>query len=224
MKRLKAMLEAIAADAAATAEYTGRRALDSRVMAAMAKVPRHEFVPAADMGYAYVNEALPIGYGQTISQPFVVALMTDLLEPKPDHRILEIGTGSGYQAAVLAELAGHVYSIEAIPELAAEAGARLARLGYRNVTIKAGDGNDGWAEQAPFDGVIVTAAAAEIPGPLLQQLRAGGRLVIPIGPPRNQELTLVEKSAAGEIAERVVLPVAFVPLVSVGGAPRHRVG
>jgi protein-L-isoaspartate(D-aspartate) O-methyltransferase len=224
MKRLKAMLEAIAADAAATAEYTGRRALDSRVMAAMAKVPRHEFVPAADTGYAYVNEALPIGYGQTISQPFVVALMTDLLEPKPDHRILEIGTGSGYQAAVLAELAGHVYSIEAIPELAEEAGARLARLGYRNVTVRAGDGNDGWAEQAPFDGVIVTAAAAEIPDPLLQQLRAGGRLVIPIGPPRNQELTLVEKSAAGEIAERVVLPVAFVPLVSVGGAPRHRVG
>jgi len=224
MNRRKAMLEAIAADAAATAEYTGHRLLDVRVMAAMAKVPRHEFVPPDEAGYAYVNEALPIGYGQTISQPFIVALMTDLLEPRPEHRISEIGTGSGYQAAVLAELAGHVYTIEAIPELAEEASARLSRLGYRNVSVRAGDGNDGWPEHAPFDGVIVTAAAAEIPHPLLQQLRPGGRLVIPIGPPRNQELTLVEKSAAGEVSERVVLPVAFVPLVSAGGAPHHRVG
>ena len=218
------MLEAIAADAVATAEYTGRRTLDGRVMDVMAKVPRHEFVPRDEAGYAYVNEALPIGYSQTISQPFIVALMTDLLEPKPDHRILEVGTGSGYQTAVLAELAGHVYSIEAIPELAAEASTRLARLDYRNVTIKAGDGNDGWPEHAPFDGIIVTAAAAEIPASLVQQLRPGGRLVIPVGPPRNQELTLVDKSPAGQVAERVVLPVAFVPLVSVGQVPRHRVG
>ena len=218
------MLEAIAADAAATADYTGCRVLDAGVMATMAKVPRHEFVPADEAGYSYVNEALPIGYGQTISQPFIVALMTDLLEPRSDHRILEVGTGSGYQAAVLAELVDHVYSIEVIPELAEEASARLARLGYRNVTVRAGDGNDGWAEHAPFDGVIVTAAAAEIPGPLVQQLRPGGRLVIPIGPPRNQELTLVDKSTTGQISERVVLPVAFVPLVSVGEAARHRFG
>jgi protein-L-isoaspartate(D-aspartate) O-methyltransferase len=187
-------------------------------------VPRHEFVPPAEAGYAYVNEALPIGYGQTISQPYVVALMTDLLEPRPDHKVLEIGTGSGYQAAVLAELVGHVYSIEAIPELAEAARERLARLGYRNVSLRAGDGNAGWPDQAPFDGIIVAAAAGDVPSALLRQLRPGGRLAIPIGPPRNQELTLIEKSMDGAITRRAVLAVAFVPLVSAGTAPHHRAG
>jgi protein-L-isoaspartate(D-aspartate) O-methyltransferase len=221
MNRRKAMLEAIAADARFTAEYTGRTAFDARVMAAMAKVPRHEFVPPDAEEYAYVNEALAIGYGQTISQPYIVALMTDLLQPQPHHRILEVGTGSGYQAAVLAELVAHVYSIEVIPELAEAARERLARLGYHNVSVKVGDGNDGWPEYAPFDGIIVTAAASGIAGALLAQLGAGGRMVIPIGPPLAQELTLVEKSAAGAVTQRAVLPVAFVPLVS-GGRPAHQ--
>jgi protein-L-isoaspartate(D-aspartate) O-methyltransferase len=207
------MVEEIAAEAAATADYTGRAAFDARVMAAMASVPRHEFVPPAEEAYAYVNNALAIGHGQTISQPYVVALMTDLLDPRPDHSVLEIGTGSGYQAAVLSGLVRQVYSIEVIPELAAEASERLRRLGYRNVTVKAGDGNAGWPEHAPYDGIIVTAAAAKVPAALLAQLRDGGRLVIPVGESGSQELVLIEKSASGAISERSILPVAFVPLI-----------
>jgi len=214
MKRHQAMLDAIAADAAATAEYTGIPTLDPRVIAAMAKVPRHEFVPELESDYAYANEALPIGYGQTISQPFIVALMTDLISVRPDHKILEIGTGSGYQAAVLANLATEVYSVEVVPELAEEAARRLARLGYGSVSVRSGDGNLGWPERAPFDGIIVTACASRIPSALLRQLRVGGRLVMPVGVAHRQDLTLVEKSADGEITQRVVLPVAFVPLVS----------
>jgi protein-L-isoaspartate(D-aspartate) O-methyltransferase len=213
MNRHQAMIEEIAAEAAATAEYTGRSAFDARVMAAMASVPRHEFVPPAEEANAYINNALSIGHGQTISQPYIVALMTDLLDPRPHHSVLEIGTGSGYQAAVLSGLVRQVYSIEVIPELAAEASERLRRLGYGNVSVKAGDGNAGWPEHAPFDGIIVTAAAAKVPAALLAQLRDGGRLVIPVGESGSQELVLIEKSASGTINERSILPVAFVPLV-----------
>ena len=218
MRRHRTMLEEIAAEAAATADDTGRARFDARVMAAMADVPRHAFVPPSEASRAYVNNALPIGHGQTISQPYIVALMTDLLEPRPDHVVLEIGTGSGYQAAVLSRLVQQVYSIEVIPELAAEADERLRRLGYRNVSVKAGDGNAGWPEHAPYDGIIVTAVAAQVPQTLLTQLRNGGRMVVPVGESHSQELMLVKKSAEGAISERSILPVAFVPLV--GGRAR----
>lgn len=217
MNRRQTMIEEIAAEAEATADYTGRAAFDRRVMAALASVPRHEFVPPVEETYAYVNSALPIGHGQTISQPYVVALMTDLLDPRPDHSVLEIGAGSGYQAAILSELVRQVYSIEVIPELAAEASERLRRLGYRNVSVKAGDGNAGWPEHAPYDGIIVTAAAAKVPAALLAQLRNGGRMVIPAGESGSQELVLIQKSASGEITQRNILPVAFVPLVGGRG-------
>ena len=213
MSRLQTMIEEIANDAAATAEYTGRDAFSPRVMAAMAKAPRHEFVPPSEERYAYVNNALPIGHGQTISQPYIVALMTELLDPRPHHVVLEIGTGSGYQAAVLSELVRWVYSIEVIPELADAARERLQRLGYRNVSVSTGDGNEGWLEHAPFDGIIVTAAARVVPDALVTQLRNGGRLAIPIGQPQRQDLILIEKSEDGAIRERSLLPVAFVPLV-----------
>jgi protein-L-isoaspartate(D-aspartate) O-methyltransferase len=207
------MLEEIAAEAAATVDDTGRARFDERVMAAMADVPRHAFVPPSEAAHAYVNSALPIGRGQTISQPYIVALMTDLLDPRPDHVVLEIGTGSGYQAAILSRLVRQVYSIEVIPELAVEAQQRLQRLGYRNISVRAGDGNAGWPEHAPYDGIIVTAVAAQIPAALLAQLRNGGRMVVPVGKSGSQELILVEKSAVGAIGERSILPVAFVPLV-----------
>ncbi len=225
MKRHQAMIDDIAADAAATADYTGRAAFDPRVMAAMAKVPRHEFVPPDEERHAYINSALPIGHGQTISQPYIVALMTDLLEPRPEHVVLEVGTGSGYQAAVLAELVCWVYSVEVIPELAEDARQRLGRLGYRNVTIRAGDGNGGWPDHAPFDGIIVAAAAPGVPDALLAQLRGGGRMVLPIGGHERQTLVVIEKSAAGEISERSLLPVAFVPLIGGGeGRPDQVAG
>jgi protein-L-isoaspartate(D-aspartate) O-methyltransferase len=212
--RHRAMIEEIVTDAKATAEYTGREAFSPRVMAAMTKVPRHAFVPAIEEAFAYVNGPLPIGYGQTISQPYIVALMTDLLDTKPEHVVLEIGTGSGYQAAILGELVRQVYTIEVVPELAADARERLRRLGYANVRVKAGDGNLGWPEHAPFDGIIATAAAPEVPPALLAQLGRGGRLVIPIGPATGgQELMLFEKDESGEIHSRIILPVAFVPLV-----------
>jgi protein-L-isoaspartate(D-aspartate) O-methyltransferase len=216
------MIEEIAAEAAATADYTGRPAFDGRVMTAMASVPRHAFVPPVEEAYAYINNALPIGHGQTISQPYIVALMTDLLDPRPDHSVLEIGTGSGYQAAILSELVRHVYSIEVIPELAAEASERLQRLGYRNVSVRAGDGNAGWPEHAPYDGIIVTAAATQVPAALLAQLRNGGRMIIPVGTNGSQELLLIEKSASGVVSERGILPVAFVPLVGGRGNQRDR--
>jgi protein-L-isoaspartate(D-aspartate) O-methyltransferase len=214
MSRHRTMLEEIAADAEATAGDTGRTGFDARVMAAMADVPRHAFVPPSEASRAYANNALPIGRGQTISQPYIVALMTDLLEPRPDHVVLEIGTGSGYQAAVLSRLVRQVYSIEVIPELAAEADERLRRLGYSNVNVKAGDGNAGWPEHAPYDGIIVTAVAARTPQTLLAQLRNGGRMVVPVGESHSQELMLIQKSAEGHISERSILPVAFVPLVA----------
>ena len=208
-----AMLREIAEEVAYTRGEIGKNALDAQVMAAIAKVPREEFVPAPGRLYAFVNGPLPIGHGQTISQPYIVALMTDLVEPRPDSVILEVGTGSGYQAAVLAEIVRQVYSIEIIPALAASATEVLDRLGYANVLVRHADGYQGWAEHAPFDGILVTAAAPHIPPPLIEQLKPGGRLVIPVGlPGRVQQLQVVEKRVDGTTRIRDVLRVAFVPL------------
>ena len=207
------MLAAISESVRESASYTGRAQLSARVMSAMGSVPREEFVLPAYRRLAYDNTPLPIEAGQTISQPLIVALMTDLLDPQPDDVVLEVGTGSGYQAAVLAGLVEHVYSVEIVEELAASAAAVLDRLGYDNVSVRAGDGYAGWPEHAPFDGIIVTAAAAEIPPPLLAQLKPGGKLVIPVGAEHGyQELLLIETGEDGEIRERSVLPVRFVPL------------
>jgi protein-L-isoaspartate(D-aspartate) O-methyltransferase len=184
-----------------------------RVLVALAQVPRHEFVPDRLRTVAYENRPLPIGYGQTISQPFIVALMTDLLQLEPGHRVLEIGTGSGYQAAVLAEITPEVYSIEIVPGLAEESAARLKRLGYTRVATRLGDGYQGWPERAPFDAIIVTAAPTRVPPPLLSQLKPGGRLVIPVGSPfLTQYLLLITKRPDGTLSTREILPVAFVPL------------
>ena len=214
MPTLKDLLEEIRRDFADTASWTGRGTPSPRLMSALAAVDRAEFVPASEVEYAYLNTPLPIGHRQTISQPYIVAIMTELLDLAPEDTVLEIGTGSGYQAAVLARLVRHVYGIEVIPELAARAAETLRRLGYANVEVKAGDGYAGWPEKAPFDAIIVTAAAAEIPPPLVTQLKPGGRMVIPVGAPGGeQQLTLVEKTVSGETRPRVVLPVAFVPLV-----------
>lgn len=209
----KNMVLVIEADVRRTSEYIGKKALDPRVMEAMGRVPRHEFVPEPLRPYAYENRPLPIGHDQTISQPYIVALMTDLLQAGPDSVVLEVGTGSGYQAAVLAECVKQVYSIEIIPELAESARSTLQRLGYKNTEVRVGDGYLGWEEHAPFDGILVTAAGGHIPPPLVQQLKPGGKMVIPVGGPfMNQQLVLVEKDGAGGIRTRQVLPVAFVPL------------
>ena len=184
---------------------------DARVKEAMLKVPRHLFVPASIADRAYDNIPLPIGYEQTISQPYVVALMTDLLAVSKEHRVLEIGTGSGYQAAVLSELAQSVYTIEIVPALAKEARERLARLGYRNVEVRTGDGYKGWPELAPFDAIMVTAGADEVPAPLVEQLKPGGRMVIPLGPASLMRLTLIEKTLDGRTKSREIIPVRFVP-------------
>ena len=207
------MLRAIAASVRNSAEYTGRSELSSRVMRAMGSVPREEFVLPAYRHQAYQNTPLPIAAGQTISQPLIVALMTDLLAPEAGDVVLEVGTGSGYQAAVLAQLVKHVYSIEIIPELATGAAAVLSRLGYDNITVRTGDGYAGWPEHAPFDGIIVTAAPEEIPPPLLKQLARGGKLVIPVGKEHGyQKILLIEIDETGQISKRSVLPVRFVPL------------
>ncbi len=207
------MLRTIADTARMAASATGRAAFSPRVMEAMGRVPRHEFVPDAELRRAYADCALPIGSGQTISQPYIVALMTDLAEIGPASTVLEVGTGCGYQSAVLSELAGRVYSIELLPELAEQAAKRLARLGYANVEVRTGDGYEGWREHAPFDAILVTAGASEVPPPLIEQLAPGGRLVIPVGSSTfSQELLRVEKSETGEVAVRDLLPVAFVPL------------
>jgi len=192
--------------------WLGKDQLDARVMAALAGVPRHEFLAANQSEVAYDNAPVRIGHGQTISQPFIVALMTDLLQPKPGDVVLEIGTGCGYQAAVLSRLVAQVYSVEIVPGLAAEAAARLARLGYHNVAVRAADGYEGWRDREPFDAIIVTAAAARVPQPLLNQLRPGGRLVVPLGPPHaDQMLTVLTRSRQGGVETRQILPVAFVP-------------
>jgi protein-L-isoaspartate(D-aspartate) O-methyltransferase len=209
----EAMLEAIAESVRTSASYTGRSELSEKVMKAMAAVPREEFVLPAYRHLAYQNTPLPIAAGQTISQPLIVALMTDLLDPEPRDVILEVGTGSGYQAAVLAELVAQVYSIEIVEELARSAAQVLQRLGYDNVAVRAGDGYAGWPEHAPFDGIIVTAAAEELPPPLLRQLKPGGKLVIPVGEEHGyQELLMVTVDENGEVSERSMLPVRFVPL------------
>jgi len=209
------MVAEIRADVAATARHIGKRDLDPRVMEAMDRVPRHEFVPPELRARAYENRPLPIGYGQTISQPYIVALMTDLAAVGAGDRVLELGTGSGYQAAVAAALGARVYSIEIVPELGESARERLARLGVREVTVRVGDGYDGWEEHAPFDAILVTAAASHIPPPLVRQLKPGGRMVIPVGSPfQTQQLTVVEKSPEGEVRTRQLLPVIFVPLTA----------
>ncbi len=185
---------------------------DPAVLAAMRSVPRHRFTGERHRRLAYADRPLPIGYGQTISQPYIVAFMTEIVAPKRDFRVLEIGAGSGYQAAVLAEIAAEVYTLEIIPELAASAAETLQATGYDNVTTRHADGYYGWEEHAPFDAIVVTAAAEHIPPPLIRQLREGGRMVIPVGSPMmTQQLMLVEKRADGEIATRTLMPVQFVP-------------
>jgi len=207
------LVEEIEQEASETAGWTGRDRFDPRVLEALRKVRREAFVPQALVSHAYVNAPLPIGCGQTISQPFIVALMTDLLDLRPEDHVLEVGTGSGYQAAVLAELADTVCSVEVIPELATHAATVLAAEGYGRVALRTGDGAQGWPDRAPFDAIIVTAAAREVPPALVAQLRPGGRLVIPVGEAYGeQELRLLCKDAAGNVTSRSVLSVAFVPL------------
>ena len=194
----------------ATRRYIDKQHLDPKVMEVMRTVPRHEFVPAPLRKNAYENRPLAIGHGQTISQPYIVALMTDLLEVTPAHRVLEVGTGSGYQAAILAQLVQQVYTIEIIEPLAQEA---KERLGMDNIETRAGDGYYGWSEHAPYDAIIVTAAAGHVPPPLIQQLRAGGRMVIPVGSGfQTQQLLLITKESGDRITTRQILPVVFVPL------------
>jgi protein-L-isoaspartate(D-aspartate) O-methyltransferase len=207
------LVREIEQDVVNTRAQTGRRQLESRVMEVIGQVPRHEFVPAGMQSRAYYNRPLPIGHGQTISQPYIVALMTDMLDPEPGDSVLEIGTGSGYQAAVLAELVREVRSIEIIRPLGEQAAARLQRLGYGNVETRVGDGYYGWPEQAPYDSIIVTAASSHIPPPLVEQLKPGGVMLIPVGAQfQVQQLTRVTKSVDGEVTTRAFLPVRFVPL------------
>jgi protein-L-isoaspartate(D-aspartate) O-methyltransferase len=209
-RKLRAEIEQNAAE---TADSTGRPRFSARVMDAMDAVPRHLFVPAGELKHAYANRPLSIGHGQTISQPYIVALMTELLEPEPGHVVLEVGTGSGYQAAVLARLVAKVYTIEIVPPLARSSALRLKELGYRNVAVRLGDGYYGWPDKGPFDGIIVTAAANAIPPPLIAQLKPGGRMLIPVGAPFSaQELIVLTKGTNGKVSTRSVLPVAFVPL------------
>ena len=216
--REREMMVLSVANMAETAGVREARRLDPHVLDALRAVPRHLFVPEEMRARAYQNRPLPIGHEQTISQPYIVALMTHQLEVEPGHRVLEIGTGSGYQAAVLAELAGSVRSIEIVEPLARTAAARLAGLGYTNVTVRAGDGYSGWPDQAPFDRIIVTAAAPHVPQPLVDQLKAGGRMVIPVTRRRGgEELMLVTKDGAGKVRRRALLPVRFVPLVREAG-------
>jgi len=216
------LLAEIEANARETANWTGRERFSDAVMTAMAKVPRHEFVRPEDSAAAYANRPQAIGFGQTISQPYIVALMSDLLDIRPGGRVLEIGTGSGYQTAVLAELGAEVFSMEVVDALTRAARERLKRLGYDNVRVITGDGFEGWPPEtppeAPFDAIIVTAAPESIPEALLEQLAPGGRMVIPLGRVyETQFLTLVTKDAAGNITEQGMLPVAFVPMVRTAG-------
>ena len=207
------MVREIERMAASTPLDTGSRTLDQNVLEVMGRVQRHLFVPAGQQRYGYENRPLPIGHGQTISQPYIVALMTDLLRPKPGQVVLEIGTGSGYQAAVLAELTGKVYTMEIIEPLGIQAKKMLSQLGYRNVEVEVADGYYGWPSQAPFDGIMVTAAASHVPVPLVQQLKPGGRMVIPVGTSfLTQLLMLIEKRPDGSLVSRQMLPVRFVPL------------
>jgi len=202
------------AKAMLTEEHIEHRGIrDPDVLRVMRSVPRQEFVPPESIRAAYDDRPLDIGYGATISQPYIVAAMTELLEVSKRHRILEIGTGSGYQSAILAELAGQVFSIEVIPQLARSAMATLRRLGYENVHVRAGDGYRGWPEEAPFDRILLTAAPLDIPSVLVDQLTRGGRLIAPIGGGEEQQLVILDKSATGAIQRRVVFPVLFVPMI-----------
>lgn len=206
------MIADIEDDVQRTAQHINKKSLAQRVMLAMGMVPRHEFVPTMLRSKAYQNRPLPIGYGQTISQPYIVALMTDLLQPQPDHNVLEIGTGSGYQAAVLSQLVEQVYSVEIIEELGLSTTDLLSRLDFKNIKTDIADGYNGWPQHGPFDGIIVTAAISHIPPPLVRQLKKGGRMVIPVGTRfQTQYLTLVEKDLQGIVTTRQVLPVKFVP-------------
>jgi protein-L-isoaspartate(D-aspartate) O-methyltransferase len=218
---MKRMIADIEAEVEYTRTLTGRKALDPRVMAVMGQVPREKFVPGALHDSAFDNGPLPIGHGQTISQPYIVALMTDLLRPGADDRVLEIGTGSGYQTAILSCLAKMVYTVEVIAELGEAAAERLTGLNYTNIDYRIGNGYEGWPEHAPYDAIIVTAAAPEIPPALIDQLKPGGRLVIPVGwQYMPQELMLIEKDAHSAIHSRGILGVAFVPLQDVAPAGR----
>lgn len=207
------MVKAIEADVRETSFYINRKSLDPRVMSVMGSVERHKFVDPSQQSWAYANQPLSIGHGQTISQPYIVALMTDLISVDPGAKVLEIGTGSGYQAAVLAEMGAEVFTIEIIGPLASQASGRLAELGYKSVKTRQGDGYYGWEEEAPFDAIVVTAAAGHVPPPLIRQLKPGGVMVIPVGSRfLVQQLLLVTKDSAGSITTRQILPVRFVPL------------
>jgi protein-L-isoaspartate(D-aspartate) O-methyltransferase len=211
------MVSDIEREVAYTRGMIGRAALSESVMNAIRDVPREAFVPEAERRFAFENGPLPIGCGQTISQPYIVALMTDLLQIDDSAVVLEVGTGSGYQAAVLARVAKQVFTVEIIQTLATQAAETLTNLGFKNVSCRCVDGFFGWPEHAPYDAIMVTAAASEIPPPLIEQLKPGGRLVIPVGHPFDyQNLVLVEKSLAGEVSERTILGVAFVPLTRSG--------
>lgn len=207
------MTREIEADVRATKIYLEKEALDPRIMEAMNTVPRHALVPRKQRPKAYRNRPLPIGYGQTISQPYIVAIMTDLLNPQPEHRVLEVGTGSGYQAAILSRLVRQVYTMEIIEALGKRARRDLTKLGYDNIQVRIGDGYYGWKQHAPFDGIVVTAAASHVPPPLIQQLKPGGRMIIPVGSRfLTQQLLLVVKDEEGNVTTRHILPVRFVPL------------
>jgi len=209
----KEMVNVIQKEVESTRGYLGRDRLKQSVIDAIAKVERHRFVPDDRIQYAYENRPLPIGHGQTISQPYIVAIMTDLLDINASDRVLEIGTGSGYQAAILAEIAKEVYTVEVIRELGIQAAKRLKKLGYDTIKTRISDGYYGWKEYAPYDAIIVTAASGSIPPPLLQQLKAGGKMLIPVGAlSRVQQLILISKDQNGTISTRQILPVRFVPL------------
>ena len=210
------LIAEIVTEAALTVGHTGRASFSERVMRVIGSMPRHEFVPVELQPYAYLNRPLPIGYEKTVSQPFIVALMTDLLAPEAGDVVLEVGAGAGYQAAILAELAKRVYTVDIIEELAQGAERRLKRLGYENIEVGVANGYYGWATHGPYDRIMVTAASELIPPPLLAQLKPGGRMVIPTGIPDKQTLTLVEKSATGGLSAREILPVRFSELEDPG--------
>lgn len=209
------MVEVIGITTELASDELGKETLDERVMDVMGTVPRHLFVPPELLLHAYENAPLPIGFGKTISQPFIVAVMTDLLDPQPDSVVLEVGTGLGYQTSILAELAGEVWSVEIVEELATDAEARLRRFGYDNIGIRVGDGSKGWPEHAPFDRILVSAAADLVPSALVEQLKPGGRMVLPMGQPDQQKLAVVEKDAGNAIHIRDLMPVRFTLLETV---------
>jgi protein-L-isoaspartate(D-aspartate) O-methyltransferase len=212
-KQRQEMMAAITAEVENTASHLDGEQLEPGVLKALQETPRHEFVPPSQRKHAYENRPLPIGHGQTISQPYIVAIMTDLMNLEPGDQVLEVGTGSGYQAAIASQLVDKVYTIEIIEPLGKAARKRLKRLGHDNIEVRLGDGYYGWEEHAPFDAIIVTAAASHVPPPLIRQLKPGGRLIVPVGSRfMMQQLLLVEKDSKGEIHTRQVLPVRFVPL------------